>query len=240
VSRRVARLLGVLLIVYGLGGLVAAGLAYAMAQSSFGRVQALGESVQGEQPGMRQDLEQIAATIGDSATAAAGFADSLDRGRQSMATASQSANQLAASFDQAGQLGQVEVFGMRPFAPFAQSLGQSSGQFRTLATQLQQTSDAMGANVRDVQRVQGDLQDIRQRLEALAVQVQATSAGGSEVLRSLRGLELAVAAILLWLVIQSLGWLAAGIAILAYAGRAGHHTQGSGEPPPRAMHVPHE
>src|SRR4029077_1786465 len=105
---------------------------------------------------------------------------------------------------------------------------QSSGQFRTLSAQLKETADSMGSNVQDVKRVQGDLQNIRQRIQTLSTRLDSTFVVGTAVLRSVRGLELAVQAILVWLVIQSVGWLVAGVALLAFARRPVHHVERGG------------
>src|SRR5262249_50408011 len=138
-SPRLARLLGVLLAVYGSIGVMAGVTGFLATRASFEQARALGTAVGAEEASLRQDLARVAATSGDAAGAADGFATSLQQAQQSLGTAGDAADQLADGFRRASSLGSVEVFGVRPFAEVGQSFGQSSGQFHTLAGELRAT-----------------------------------------------------------------------------------------------------
>src|SRR5439155_8907502 len=152
-SLRLARLLGVLLVVYGLIGVMAGLTGYLAVRASFEQARALGSVLSDEEASLRQDLAQVAATSGDAADAVDGFSSSLQRAQQSLATAGDAADQLSDGFQRAAGLGTVVVFGMRPFADVGQSFGQSSTQFHTLAGELRATSQALGSNALDARRV---------------------------------------------------------------------------------------
>jgi septal ring factor EnvC (AmiA/AmiB activator) len=207
------------------------GLGYLAARQTFGQAQALSAAVSDQQTGLQQDLAQIATTTGDAAASAHGFAASLDQAQQSLATAAQAANGLAASFEQASALAQVQIFGVRPFGQLGASLGQSSAQFRTLAAQLQATADSFSANRDEVRRLGADLQEIQRRIDQLSRAVEASGAGTTT--QSIRGLELAVSWLLIWLALQSLAWLLGGIWLLAFHSPVWHRGERAavGRPP---------
>jgi hypothetical protein len=78
---------------------------------------------------------------------------------------------------------------------------------------LQVTSDSLGSNVQEVQRVGGDLREIQQRVDGLSERVQQLGLD-NDAARNIQGLEIAVSWMLIWLLLQSFAWLALGIGIL--------------------------
>ena len=90
----------------------------------------------------------------------------------------------------------------------------SANEFRVLSEEIQATSDSLGANVQDVRRVSADMREIQRRVERVSTNVEQMGMG-ADALRSIRGLEMAVSWIVIWLVVQSVFWLAAGITLLA-------------------------
>jgi hypothetical protein len=207
------RVAGVLLALYGISGLLAGGLAYFAARETFGQARAVTAAVAGQQSDLREDLKQIATTTGDASVAADGFATSLERAQKSLATAAQASANLSTSFAQVSGLSAIDLFGVRPFEQLGISMGQSANEFRVLSEEIQTTSDSLGANVQDVRRVSTDMREIQRRVERVSTNVEQMGTG-VDTLRNIRGLEMAVSWIVLWLVVQSIFWLAAGLILL--------------------------
>jgi hypothetical protein len=207
------RLLGVALIVYGAVGLAATLYGYALVRQAFASARELGVAAPGQQSNALSGLQSISATLDDAATTSANMTSSFKESQASLATASQVAIDVAASFRQVAQVAGFQIFGLQPMAGMVQPFQESSNRLDALAQDLTSTSAAVGANAGDMQRLSADFARLRTEVDGLARSVAAlptdpTSGEGA------RRLEMALTAMLVWIGLQGVASIFAGLALL--------------------------
>jgi hypothetical protein len=207
------RLVGLLLLVSGIGGLVAVWSGWRTSDLLLNDLRQAGAGVSPEQTRLVNGMNQISGLVGDAADATDGFAASMTQARTAVSEGSQAAAELAASFQQAGPLLNFEIFGVQPLANVASSFEQNADSFQRLSASLDTTAASLDSNVKDTARVASDLRQARTTLQDISQTVRDFRSP-SILGPGLGSLQLSVWALLLWLSIQSLLSILLGIGLI--------------------------
>jgi hypothetical protein len=207
------RLLGVALIVYGAVGLAATLYGYALVRQAFASARELGVAAPGQRSSALSGLQSISATLDDAAKTSANMTSSFKESQTSLTTASQVATDVATSFRQVAQVAGFQIFGLQPMAGMIQPFQESSARLDALAQDLTSTSAAVGANAGDMQRLSADFARLKTEVDGLTRSVAAlptdpTSGEGA------RRLETALTAMLVWIGLQGVASIFAGLAVV--------------------------
>jgi hypothetical protein len=220
-------MLGIALLIYGAVGLAAALYAQALVRDAFAGARQLG-SVADEKSRATHSLQSISSTLDDAATTSSNLKGSFQESQTALQTASQVAGDTAVAFQQVAQTSGFTVFGISPLAPIAQPFQDSSNRLQELSQDLDRTSRSVGANANDAQRLSGDFTRLKADVDDLARSVSRlpsdpTTGDGA------RRLETALSAMLVWIGLQGLAALFAGLALLLYPFRSGQWSGASGQ-----------
>jgi hypothetical protein len=208
------RMLGAALLIYGAVGLAAALYAHGLVSDAFASARQIG-SVTDEKTRAVRSLQSMSTTLGDASTTALNLQGSFKESQTSLTTASAVAADVAVSFRQVAQVASFQVFGVQPLAAMGQPFSESSDRLDQLALDLTRTADAVGANVNDAQRLSSDFARLKADVDDLARAVSrlpSDPTGGEGA----RRLETALSAMLVWIGLQGLAALFAGLALLLY------------------------
>ena len=208
------RMLGVALMIYGTVGLAAALYAHGLVRDAFASARELGSVADEKQRALRS-LQSISTTLADASTASANIRSSFQESQTSLKTAADVASDLAVAFEQVANTAGFNVFGVQPLAPVAQPFQESSARLQTLAQDLTRTSDAVGANANDAQRLAGDFTRLRADVDELARSVSRLPADPPSGQGAER-LETALSAMLVWIGLQGLAAIFGGLALVLY------------------------
>ena len=208
------RLLGLALLIYGAVGLAAALYAHALVRDAFASAHQLSTVADEKQRAVRS-LQSISGTLDDAATASANMRSSFQESQTSLATAAQVAADTAVAFQRVAQTAGFTVFGVQPLAPVAGPFMESGNRLVQLSEDLTRTSKAVGANASDAQRLAGDFTRLKADVDDLTRSVarlptDPTTGEGDHPL------ETALSAMLVWVGLQGLAALFAGLALLLY------------------------
>lgn len=205
------RLLGVSLLAYGLAGIVVIGVAGVVVG---GAVAQLGEASAGigrQRADLVATLRQTSLTLRD---AAAGMGD-VGTSLASAHAATDHAAGLARSLN--GTLGGlssamgIQILGTTPLQGLAGGFATAADQAGQLATDLDQVSGAMATDSGDLATTRQDLATLADRFDTLTASVEGMDITGDSpaVL-----VELAFAALLLWLAVPAVASVVIGSALL--------------------------
>lgn len=203
---------------YGVLGLFIAAAMLVVGATTFGQIQSLERSLEGQRVSLVASIRSVSGTVHDTAEATGDFERSIDGARASADAASDLANQTAGTFRaMANGLG-VQVFGVQPFVGLAPQFHQSADQLQQLAISLGGTRDALGQNAADVQRVGADLGKLQRQLEAVAGVLDRPGVLGLDD-RALLPFQVAFYGMCLLVLLQSAFSLVAGVALFRLSGQ---------------------
>jgi len=163
-----------------------------------------------DRPRAGDSLAAAAQALDQTSTSFDGFAKSLDDAKASSAHASQLLNDASATSAQLADAMGINFLGAQPFLPISQSFRRNTDELRGVAADVSTLSEAIGHNSRDVTAVRDSVRVLRDRVQQLANDAQA-SPDGRRI-----GPELGVVAygLTLWLGVLALLSLLGGFALL--------------------------
>jgi hypothetical protein len=207
------RLLGAALIIYGAVGLAASLYGYSLVRQAFASARQIGMVAPDEKGRALRGLQSISAILDDASKTSSSLTGSFRESQASLNTASAVATDVAIAFRQVAQVASFQLFGLQPIAGMAQPFSDSSDRLDALAQDLTRTSAAIGGNASDMQQLSVDFSRLRIEVDGLAQTVarlpsDPTSGEGAQ------RLETALSAMLVWIGLQGLGSIFAGLAIL--------------------------
>ena len=196
ISRRGA---GRLLIAYGVVGL---------ALVAVGAFVGLGLAAQVERlSGTADAALSAAARATDAAAESFAAVDvSLADSQASAAAAATLAREASGSLDSLAAAMDVQIFGTQPLAGLAAQFSANAEQAEEVATTLDDVGSSLGDTRTEVARIAPELEGLSEELRSLGTQPEAATAAP--------GLRLFIVLLLVWLVMQSLGSMIAGSALL--------------------------
>jgi hypothetical protein len=169
----VVRFVAWLLIVNGIGGVVAVWAGWSMTTTLFDGLRQSSTLVSAQQARLVESVKGVAVGVDDASQATAGLSRSTTQVRNAVNDATQTATQLAATFDQLSQASRVTVFGVRPLQGLAEPFSANAANFRQLGSSLNATADSLATNTQEMTRVSTDLKTIQGQVSSAAADVEA-------------------------------------------------------------------
>lgn len=186
---------------FGALGAVVLLVAFLMVGALLARLDALGDAAGGP-------LRSTARTVSDAADAFDRFGVSLTQAEVSSRHAAVLAGETAETLDALADALSVEIFGSQPLLPAAEGFRTASDQLAGLGSDLDDMSEALAANVGDVERASRNLRDVREQMNALL------SAFGDRSDGDVGLASVALYALLAWLALLAVGCGVLGAFIL--------------------------
>ena len=207
------RLLGAALIIYGAIGLAASLYGYSLVRQAFASAREIGMVAPDEKGRALRGLQSISVILDDASKTSSNLTGSFRESQASLNTASAVATDVATAFRQVAQVASFQLFGVQPMAEMAQPFTDSSDRLDALAQDLTRTGAAIGANASDMRQLSTDFTRLRIEVDGLA-QTVARLPSDPTTGEGAQRLETALSAMLVWIGLQGLGSIFAGLAIL--------------------------
>jgi len=220
VRSTVIRIVAWLLIVNGIAGVAAVVAGWGMTTSLLDGLRQSGTVVTGQQARLTESMRGVAVGVDDAAQATAGLSRSTTEVRNAVTDATQTANQLAATFDQLSQATQITVFGARPLEGLTEPFRTNAGDFRRLSRSLDATADSLAVNTQEMTRVSNDLKGIQSQVSTAAAGVEALQSAAL-IQQGLASLELWARLLLGMIFFEATLSMLTGVALLMMAGHPG-------------------
>jgi hypothetical protein len=209
--RSVLRTVGVVLIAYGvLGVLLFAGVAYAV-ERPIDEAGRLTVSIEGQRGALLASLEQASATIEEAAIGVRGMDASLEQAGQATDRAAQLSVGVAASMYELRNAMGLTVFGVQPLIGLAAGFDETGQQLELLAQDVAAIGIALEANRGDAVAVADSLAQLSRAVDDLT---QAVADGPALEVSSeaLDGMRLAIYGVIAWMLALAVGCIAGGVA----------------------------
>src|SRR3954451_7141099 len=139
----VVRLVAYLLIVNGIAGVVAVWTGWSMTTALIDGLRQSSLLVSDQQARLVTSVRGVTVGVDDAAEATVGLSRSTTQVRNAVNDATQTATQLAATFDRLSQASQVTVFGVRPLEGLTEPFSTNAANFRQLGSSLNATADSL-------------------------------------------------------------------------------------------------
>ncbi len=197
------REIGIALVALGAIGIASVIVAFIVVGGLVARLQAVSDAAAGP-------LESTARTLADASDAFDRFATSLEQARQSSEDAAALVAGTGETLSTLADTMSIQIFGTQPLLPAAEGFRNASDQLAGLSGDLESMSDALGANIEDVERASLNLRLVRNDMDSLiaAFETDDGSDGGIGIA------SLGIYVLLAWLGLMALGCLAMGVLIL--------------------------
>lgn len=169
----VIRLVAVLLIVNGIAGVAAVWAGWRVTATLIDGMRQSSELVTEQQARLVASVRGVAVGVEDTSQATAGLSHSTAQVRTTVIDATQTASNLASTFDRLSQASQVVVFGIRPLDGMTEPFATNAANFRQLALSLDATAESLVSNTREMTRVSADLRSIQEQVRAVASEVES-------------------------------------------------------------------
>jgi hypothetical protein len=172
--RRVAiRLISLLLVANGAAGIVAVWFGWTATTGLLATLRETSATVTAQQTRLVESVRGVAVAVDDSAQATAGLSQSTGQARASVVEATQTADDLAMTFDRLAAGSQVTILGMRPLEGMIQPFTTNAEDFRRISASLDTMSASLDANARELRRVSDDLRSVNAQVSSVAAKVEA-------------------------------------------------------------------
>jgi len=169
----VVRLVAYLLIVNGIAGVVAVWTGWSMTTALIDGLRQSSLLVSDQQARLVTSVRGVTVGVDDAAEATVGLSRSTTQVRNAVNDATQTATQLAATFDQLSQASRVTVFGVRPLEGLTAPFSANAADFRQLSVSLGLTADSLTGNAQEMARVSTDLKSIQGQVSSAAGDIEA-------------------------------------------------------------------
>ncbi|HEY7600377.1 MAG TPA: hypothetical protein VH741_10665 [Candidatus Limnocylindrales bacterium] len=209
-SSRGLRVLGTLLIGYGLTGMLLLGVLAGLLAPPLDEVAQLAESVGEQQASALEALDEAAATARQTATAVRNVDASLIQAKAATDRAAGLSMGVAVSMRELGAAMTIDIFGIQPLAGLAPSFETSATNLDLLAGDLAAIGTALDGSRTDTQTVATGMDDLAAAITDLRRSV-AASPDMSATIGALEPLRLGLLALLAWLLAAALGCVVAGL-----------------------------
>jgi HAMP domain-containing protein len=220
------RLIGTLLVVYGLVGAVLLGaIGFAVAQP-LDRITSIGASVGEQQAAALESLERASETIGQTAGAVRNMESSLVQAQLATQRAASLSSGMSLTMLSLAEQMQLSIFGIQPLITLYPSFEQSSQQLGLLAEDVEAIAAALDANRADTLTIAQGLDELGGSIDRLRVAIAAGPDVTSAV-EVVQPIQLGMLALIGWLLVAALGSVLAGLACWSASKRA---RRGSIEP----------
>jgi len=173
IRRVTIRLISLLLMANGVAGIVAVWVGWSVTADLLTTLRQTSTTVAAQQARLAESVRSVAVAVDDSAQATAGLSRSSTQAQTSVAEATHTADDLAATFDRLATGTQVTILGMRPLEGMTQPFMTNAEDFREISASLAQMSSSLADNSREMARVSDDLKSINWQLNVAAANLEA-------------------------------------------------------------------
>jgi hypothetical protein len=173
IRRVTIRLISLLLVANGVAGLAAVWVGWSMTADLLTTLRQTSTTVAAQQARLVESVRSVSVAVDDSAQATAGLSRSSTQAQTSVAEATRTADDLAATFDRLAAGSQVTILGMRPLEGMIQPFMTNAEDFREISASLAEMSTSLGDNSREMARVSDDLKSINRQLNVAAANLEA-------------------------------------------------------------------
>lgn len=212
--RRAVRLLGLILVAYGVvGALILAASAVGLA-GPFDQVGKLALTLEGQRQSLVRALDTTTTTLRDAASGIGRLDTSLSRARDSTTQAAALAREVSGTMSQLGASMNITIFGAQPFVGLVGSFDLVAGQLNELSTSIDGIATSLGANSTDIIITRANIDSLRDQVEEVAdtlregprIEVSQATIGNA---------RLVLYALLGWLALAALAVAMLGLALIA-------------------------
>ena len=204
------RLLGSLLVAYGLMGL---GILVGGAMLINGPLDQLSQttgSLEEQRTLLVRSLRSTSQTFGDAADGMTGFDESLVQARQSTARAAVLARDVSGTMSELARAMSISIFGTQPLISLAASFERAGQQLNTLGDDIEAMGTALERNAADGRVTRRNLEGLQDEVEDLAVSVEETELPKVPT-DAISAVRIALLLLVGWLSMLALGSLALGL-----------------------------
>lgn len=208
-STRTLRVLGSLLIVYGLSGVVLLGLLAGTLAPPLDEVEALAASVGEQRTAALDALDEAATTARQTATSVRNVDTSLAQAKVATDRAAGLSAGVALSMRELAAAMTIDLFGIQPLIGLVPSFEASATNLDLLATDLAAIGTALDTSRGDTATVAGGMDDLAGSIDQLRDAV-ADSPDLSVTVGALEPLRVGLLALMAWLLLAAIGCVLAG------------------------------
>lgn len=218
-NRRWLRVVGTVLIAYGISGIVLFGLVAQGVSRPLDEAGQLTVSIEGQRTAVLDSLNEAVATIDATSDGIRNMDASLVQARAATDRAAQLSLTMATSMYQLRDQMGLTLFGVQPLIGLAAGFDQTGQQMEALSADVAAIGDALSANRQDIATVAASFDEMRESVRELATAVREGPRleVTSETLAEMR---LVIFAVVAWLVALAVGCILGGLACWWAARRA--------------------
>jgi hypothetical protein len=208
-STRTLRVLGSLLIVYGLSGVVLLGLLAGTLAPPLDEIEVLAASVGEQRTAALDALDEAATTARQTATSVRNVDTSLAQAKVATDRAAGLSAGVALSMRELAAAMTIDLFGIQPLIGLVPSFEASATNLDLLATDLAAIGTALDTSRGDTATVAGGMDDLAGSIDQLRDAV-ADSPDLSVTVGALEPLRVGLLALMAWLLLAAIGCVLAG------------------------------
>jgi hypothetical protein len=208
-STRTLRVLGSLLIVYGLSGVVLLGLLAGTLAPPLDEIEVLAASVGEQRTAALDALDEAATTARQTATSVRNVDTSLAQAKVATDRAAGLSAGVALSMRELAAAMTIDLFGIQPLIGLVPSFEASATNLDLLATDLAAIGTALDTSRGDTATVAGGMDDLAASIDQLRDAV-ADSPDLSVTVGALEPLRVGLLALMAWLLLAAIGCVLAG------------------------------
>jgi methyl-accepting chemotaxis protein len=218
-QRRLLRLVGSVLIAYGLSGVVVLATVAQAIGAPLDEADELTVSIEGQRRAVLQSLSSAEETIDQTTAGIRNMDASLEQARAATDRASQLSLSMATTMYQLRDQMAITVFGIQPLVGLAPGFDQTGQQMELLSSDVAAIGEALNANRQDVETVAASMERLKRSVQRLAdaisegPRLEATSEGIANV-------RLGIFAVAAWLITLAVGCVLGGLGCWWLARRA--------------------
>lgn len=212
--RESRRLLGSVLVAYGLLGLIVFVAGAILVNEPLGRLAEATSQLDEQRLLLAASLRTTSTTLDEAAAGLGRFDESIGLASGSAGRAAALSREVAATMAElARSMRQFQLFGQMPLAQLAAGFERADQQLRRLGEDLEAIGGSLGRNAEDARATRAGIERLQGQLGALADSVEGTT------LEAVRGeaieqLRLALVLIAAWLALLALGSVITGLHLL--------------------------
>jgi hypothetical protein len=210
------RIVGLLLVLYGIAGLALVGGGAVLVAGSVARLDGLASTIDEQRAILVRSLDATATFLTDAQSGTGNVQVSLTSTVDSARKVAGLTRSLSTAMGQLGQASTISIFGTAPFGGLTGTFGDVATQADALGTSLDATADDLATNGTDLARVHDDIGSIRTEIDSLRTELSGAGLGGADldaVSHALETSRLVLLGLLGWLAVQAVIAIVAGLVI---------------------------
>lgn len=220
-TRGMLRLIGTALIAYGLAGAILLGLIGLEVAKPLDHLTELGSSLNAQQEAALESLERAAETISQTASSVRNIESSVIEAQQATQRAATISRGISLTMFSLAEQMQMTVFGVQPLISLYPGFEQSGQQLELMADDVDQIASALESNRQDTVAIADGLEELGASIERLSEAV-ASGPDVTEAAAAAAPIQMAMLALIGWLLVAAIGSILAGMA-LWFAARSARH-----------------